>query len=154
MLSLRLLPVFILLLVPLSMGWAGGSKPSITFRLHVQVVEKIGDGSQVIPLALTQPVQTITVARTPHLAETHLLSATPTPDGGMMIQTSSTGARLLEEATVSNPGKIMVILLNGQVVYAPIIDIPLRSGRLLIPGPIPPELVAGLQARITQLKQH
>jgi hypothetical protein len=133
--------------------WAGSPKPSITFRIHIQMNESVGGSGPVIQVALSNPPEVITVNRSAQLAETHLQSVLPTPDGGMMVQTTPTGARLLEEATLSNPGKIMVVLLNGTVVYSPVIDMPMRSGRFLVPGPIPPELISGLQARIAQLKK-
>jgi preprotein translocase subunit SecD len=149
----RTLSALFLWLMMLCSLWAGAPKPTITFRIHVQMTENVGGSGPVIQVALSNPPEVITVSRSPQLAETHLQSVLPTPDGGMMVQMTSTGARLLEEATLSNPGKIMVVLLNGSVVYSPVIDMPMRSGRLMVPGPIPPELISGLQTRINQLQK-
>lgn len=154
MFSLRNLLVVPVLVFTTATGMAGASKPVMTFRVHVQVKEDTKGGGAVLPIALSNPQQIITVGRVPKISENHLQSVIATPDGGMMVQTSNTGARLLEEATISNPNQIMVVLLNGQVVYSPVIDIPLRSGRLLIPGPIPPELITALQARIVELHKR
>lgn len=154
MFSLRNLMVVPVLLFLAATGMAGASKPTMTFRVHVQVKEDTKGQGAVLPIALSNPQQIITVGRVPKISENHLQSVIATPDGGMMVQTSNTGARLLEEATISNPNQIMVVLLNGQVVYSPVIDIPLRSGRLLIPGPIPPELITALQARIVELHKR
>jgi len=149
--SLMVVPV---LLLTVATGLAGASKPTMTFRIHIQVKEDTKGEGAVLPIALSSPQQIITVSRVPKISENHLQSVIATPDGGMMVQTSTTGARLLEEATLSNPNQIMVVLLNGQVVYSPVIDIPLRSGRLLIPGPIPPAMITALQQRIVELHKR
>lgn len=154
MFSRRSLLAFAVLPFLAATGMAGASKPTMTFRIHIQVKEDTKGEGAVLPIALANPQQIITVSRTPKISENHLQSVIATPDGGMMVQTTTTGARLLEEATISNPNQIMVVLLNGQVVYSPVIDIPLRSGRLLIPGPIPPELITALQARIVELRKR
>ncbi|MDX6765781.1 MAG: hypothetical protein SFU85_03220 [Candidatus Methylacidiphilales bacterium] len=125
----------------------------MTFRIHVQVQSRTEAASQTLQISLTNPNQIIAVNRLAAFSENHLQSVLPTPDGGMMLQADSTGTRILEEMSSSNSGRIMVVLINGTVVYAPIIDMPLRSGRMLIPGPIPPEIVSGLQARIAKLQK-
>lgn len=127
---------------------AGAGRPQITFRIHLQRVEASGSDSQILPIALTQPDQVINVGRYAELSENQVQSIVPTPDGGMMVLFTGTGAKILETVTSSNQGLILVVLLNGRVVYAPLIDMPLRSGRMLIPGPLDPVEVAALQQLI------
>lgn len=123
--------------------WAGGSKPQITFRIHVE--QGGGGASQTIQVALTNPDQFVTIGRFAELSENHVQSVLPTPDGGMLVAFNSTGARILENVTSTQMGRIMVVFLNGRAVYAPVIDLPIRSGKLLVPGPLLPEDVAALQ---------
>ena len=45
-------------------------------------------------------------------------------------------------------GHILVVLIDGQVFYAPIIDEQISNGRLDIPHQLPPNILAALQARV------
>jgi len=141
------LALFLAGLAPIDLP-AGASRPQITFRVHLQRAESSGSDSQIISIALTRPDQVIQVGRYAELGENQVASVMPTPDGGMMVLFNGTGTKLLETITSSNQGRIMVVLLNGRVVYAPLIDMPLRSGRLLLPGPLDPAEVAALQQLI------
>lgn len=125
--------------------WAGSSRPLATFRIHVEQSGSSGSSAQVIQVALTNPDQVVTVARFAELSENHVANVLPTPDGGMLVVFNPTGARILESLTASQMGRIMVVFLNGQVVYAPVIDLAVRSGKLMIPGPLPTEDVMALQ---------
>jgi preprotein translocase subunit SecD len=130
---------------------AGGNRPQITFRIHVQRDQAVGSDSQIIQVVLSQPEQVITVGRYAEINENQVKSVLPTPDGGMMVTFNGTGTKLLETVTSTNQGRIMVVFLNGRVIYAPLIDLPIRSGRLLLPGPLDPLEVQALQSLL--LKQ-
>jgi preprotein translocase subunit SecD len=139
-----LLGIFALALTTFGLH-AGSSRPQITFRVHVERGQSAGSSAQVMQIALTQPEQVITVGRYAELSETQVQSVLPTPDGGLMVLFNSTGTKILESATANNQGRVLVVFLNGRVVYAPLIDMPLRTGRILVPGPLDPAEVAALQ---------
>lgn len=117
---------------------AGSRRPQAAFRIHVQRVETGGSTSQLFQVALTNPDQVISVGRYADISENNIQSLMPMPDGGLMVAFDSPGTKLLESVTSTNMGRILVVFLNGRVVYAPEIDIPLRSGRFLVPGPLDP----------------
>jgi preprotein translocase subunit SecD len=51
----------------------------------------------------------------------------------------------LSAATAQNQGRLLVVILDGQVIYAPVIDMQITSGELDIPHPIPAQIVELLQ---------
>jgi preprotein translocase subunit SecD len=142
---MRLLLGIVALVLTASGLQAGSNRPQITFRIHVERAQAAGSSAQVMQVALTEPEQIITIGRYAELSETQVQSVLPTPDGGMMVIFNNVGAKILESTTANNQGRVLVVFLNGRVVYAPLIDMVLRTGRILIPGPLDPSEVAALQ---------
>ena len=51
----------------------------------------------------------------------------------------------LSAATAQNQGRILVVLINGYVIYAPSIDEQITSGELDVPHPISSQVLLQLQ---------
>jgi preprotein translocase subunit SecD len=118
--------------------WAGADKPVVVLRLHLQNLDAT-DTAQVVPLPLRDPEQLIYVNKFAFLSEKYLHSARQLADGYVLVQFDNIGATALETTTSANLGKIMVVIFNGRIILAAIIDQPLREGRLLLPGITPEE---------------
>jgi transcription termination factor Rho len=59
--------------------------------------------------------------------------------------TSNDETLSLEELTAKNNGRLLIIILNGRIIYAPIIDTKLSTGQFLIPSGITKEETQQLQ---------
>jgi hypothetical protein len=51
----------------------------------------------------------------------------------------------LNAVTAQNQGRILVVLIDGYVVYAPIIDEQITDGELDLPRPLPAQVLQLLQ---------
>jgi len=63
----------------------------------------------------------------------------------MRLQFNHTGTVDLNAATAQNQGRLLVVIIDGNVVYAPTIDTQINDGQLTIPHQIPNEVVQLLQ---------
>jgi len=132
---------------------AGGSKPAIVLRFHIQVSEhEQVDNNSVIRVFVPDPDEAVLIHKFASLSEKNVAQATALADGGTLIQFDSTGSTILDTDTTTNIGKILVVICNGRVIYAPIIDQPMRQGRMVLPG-ILPEEVKALQAYIVKRRK-
>jgi preprotein translocase subunit SecD len=64
---------------------------------------------------------------------------------GLHLQFDHVGQVNLSAVTAQNQGRILVVLIDGYVVYAPIIDEQITNGELDIPRPMPLQVVQFLQ---------
>lgn len=64
---------------------------------------------------------------------------------GLHLQFDHVGQVDLSAVTAQNQGRILVVLINGYIVYAPIIDEQITNGELDIPHPINPQVILLLQ---------
>ena len=124
----------------LAVAGAGGSKPPIVLRFHLQTMSQTG--TNWTQVEVPDPPQMILVEKYSFLSEKYVTQATALPDGNTLIQFDSIGSNVLDTTTSSAPGKILVVICNSRVVYAPVIDQPLRQGRIIVPGITPEELKA------------
>jgi hypothetical protein len=111
---------------------AGSSRPTFSFRIHAEADDSIRD-ERALPVGLTKPDEIIRIHKLPVLTEKYITSAMPTSGGGVLLKFNQAGRHLLETVTSTEAGKTLVVFWNGRLVYAADIDIPMRSGRLLIP---------------------
>jgi len=111
---------------------AGSDKPAMVLRLHLQNTDT-ADMSKLVPVALKNPDQVINVDKFAFLSEKYLYDAKRLQDGRTIIQFDNIGVSAMETTTSANLGKIMVVLFNGRVILAAVIDKPLRDGRLILP---------------------
>ncbi|MFQ3670163.1 MAG: hypothetical protein SNJ84_01745 [Verrucomicrobiia bacterium] len=114
-------------------GWGGSPTPKVHMRFHVQANEVLPK-DQLVPIQLLNPPQLIYIRKLPEVTERHFQSIERLPSGAVLIQLNAVGRGMLEAATSSYQGMILVVLCNGRVLYDAVIDVPLRDGRFIIPG--------------------
>ena len=116
------------------MLWVGAAeKPPLLFRIHLQAPEGV-KGMVTVPVNLFSPPETIAIRNIPEVSERDLLGAKLLADGTVLVQLNDFGKTKLEVATSSGRGLILVVIVNGRVVYAPLIDIPLTQGKIALPS--------------------
>jgi hypothetical protein len=132
-----------LLLVALP-AQAGKSPPKVLLRIHVQTT---GDGlssNQAQTVFLPPNGEPIQLRAMPEVSEHNLIAVDPRPDGTLLIFDHE-GQINLSAVTAQNQGRIMVVFINGYIVYAPVIDEQITNGQLLIPHALTPQVVLALQ---------
>ncbi len=141
----HLLLALALVAVLIAPARAGKSPPKILLRIHVQTT---GDG-----LSASQAAQTIflppnneaiQIRSLPEVSEQNLIGVVQQPNG-TLLQFDHTGQVNLSAVTAQDQGRILVVFLNGYIVYAPVIDEQITSGQLLLPRPLPDPVVKLLQ---------
>ena len=125
----RLLP----LLAGLFVFLGATPKPPLLFRVHLQAPE--GSKGQVsVPVTLFNPSQTISIQSLPEVSEKEIRKVSTRVDGTILVEFTDFGQTKLEVGTSTGRGLIMVVIINGRVVYAPRIDTVLVNGCLLLPA--------------------
>jgi hypothetical protein len=123
---------------------AGKSPPKVVLSVHIQTT---GDGlsaneAQTVFLPPNgEPIQIRTV---PEVSEKDLISVDPEP-GGTLLTFNHAGEINLSAVTAQNQGRILVVLINGYIVYAPLVDEQISNGQLLLPHALAPQVVQLLQ---------
>ncbi|WP_093284948.1 hypothetical protein [Verrucomicrobium sp. GAS474] len=142
------------LLLPAGALQAGGEKPKLVLRVYIQNEDP---GSRSMPLNLTDPDQTIHINVDPEASERDLEAVEPyageNGETGAVIHFSRHAGLLLNAVTIQKTGKILVVSLNGRIVYSPVIDTVINE-TLLIPRGVTPEDMALLQAMVKENKKH
>jgi preprotein translocase subunit SecD len=115
---------------------AGAPKPTVAWRVHLQVAGEGMPRSQAFPLVLAKPAEQIYIKAFPELSERDIFDVRAFPaEGslGMVVKLTPHGAHVLSSVTLQNNGQILVVFLNGRVIYSPVIDRQITSGELVIP---------------------
>jgi preprotein translocase subunit SecD len=123
---------------------AGHSPPKVTLHVHVQTNGVGLSPQEASTLAIPPNGETIQVRTMPEVTELDLTGATE-DNGTLRLQFDHRGSVALSAATAENQGRILVVLMNGIIIYAPIIDEQITTGELDIPKTFDPRLVALLQ---------
>jgi preprotein translocase subunit SecD len=123
---------------------AGHSPPKVTLRIHVQTTGEGQSTLEVTQLRVPPDNQEILVRALPEVSEGQLIDAEQDADG-LHLRFNHTGQVDLDAATAQNQGRILVVLIDGQVIYAPVIDMQITSGQLDIPHQIPADILLLLQ---------
>lgn len=122
------------LLILACLVWLGAAeKPPVLFRVHLQAPEG-AKGMVTVPLTLFNPPETIAIRSIPELSEKDVQRVQSSTSGKILVEFSDFGRTKLELATSTGRGLILVVIVNGRVVYAPLIDIPLTRGGLALPA--------------------
>jgi hypothetical protein len=70
-------------------------------------------------------------------------------DGTILVDFNDFGRTKLEAGTSTGRGFILVVLVNGRVVYAPRIDTVITNGSILLPpGSITPDEIAQVNGQV------
>jgi hypothetical protein len=138
------LPVGLLLftLVPVR---AGHSPPPILMRVFVQTNEGL-PASEARPVAIPPDGEVIQVRTLPEVTEQDLTAVEADAAGAVHFHFNHIGQVNLDAVTAQNQGRILVVMLNGYIIYAPTIDEEVSTGELIIPHPLDPEVVKLLEA--------
>jgi preprotein translocase subunit SecD len=87
----------------------------------------------------------IQVRTLPEATEQELIDVRQDASGVIHLLFNHDGQVALNAATAQNQGRILVVLIDGYVVYAPTIDAQITNGELDLPRPIGPHVLQLLQ---------
>jgi len=139
--------------------WMGAAeKPPVLIRVHLQAPEG-AKGDISVPVSLFNPPEKVAIQSLPELSEKDIRKVSTRTDGTVLLEFDDFGKTKLEVATSTGRGLIMVVIVNGRVVYAPRIDTVLGNGCLLLPvGSVMPEEIQGLndarnKERVQKMKE-
>jgi hypothetical protein len=124
---------------------AGHSPPKILFRIHVQTTGIGQSPLEAMTISLPPNGEQIQVRTLPEVSEGQIIDAQQDASGAVRVRFNHTGQVALNAVTAQNQGRILVVVIDGYVIYAPIIDEQITDGEIKIPGPIKPEIVKLLQ---------
>lgn len=131
---------FILPVLVGALLWVGAAeKPPVLIRVHLQAPEG-AKGDVSVSVSLFNPPEKVAIQSLPELSEKDIRKASFRQDGTVLLEFDDFGKTKLEVATSTGRGLILVVIVNGRVVYAPRIDTVLTNGCLLLPpGSVTPE---------------
>lgn len=138
-------PWFLLLLLTILPAHAGHNPPKILLRVHIQTAGEGMPASLATTIALPPDGETIQIRSLPEVTENDLIDVKQNTDGSVRLFFDHRGQVNLSAATAENQGRILVLLIDGYVTYAPVIDEQITSGELDIPHPISLQVVQLLQ---------
>jgi hypothetical protein len=133
---------------------AGHSAPKVFLRVHIQSPGAGQSPLEVTTIKIPPNNEEIQVRTMPEVTEGNLSAVSQDASGGVRLLFDHVGQVNLSAVTAQNQGRILVVLINGFVVYSPTIDEQITNGELDIPHPINPQIVAQLQEVVKRnLKQ-
>jgi preprotein translocase subunit SecD len=141
-------------LLCLSIGWsllfftpvrAGHSAPKIILQIFVQTTGEGMSATQATTISIPPNGETIQIRALPEITERDLVDAHADASGAVHLRFDHEGQVVLSAFTAQNQDRIMVIMLNGYIIYAPVIDEQITTGELVIPHPLKPEALRLLQ---------
>jgi len=144
--SLLLLAVVLVSFTPARAG--SKPPPQITLRVYVQTAGSGSEGlptTQAISIPLPPNGEIIQVRAFPEVTEHNIFDVKTDSQGFVYLTLNHPGKVNLSATTGEDQGRIMVVLLNGIVIYAPVIDQQITNGILEIPHPLPPVVIKALQ---------
>jgi len=129
--------------------WMGAAeKPPFLLRIHLQATEG-AKGSTSALITLYQPDETIAIQSLPEVTEKEILKVSTRVDGTVLVEFNDFGRTKLEVGTSTGRGNILIVLVNGRVVYAPRIDTVITNGSILLPpGSVTPEEIAQVNSQV------
>lgn len=133
---------------------AGKTPPKLLLRIHVQTTGSGLPDTQAHTVLLPPNGEPIQVRALPEVSEVNLIGVDPRP-GGTLLLFDHAGQINLSAVTAQDQGRILVVFLNGFIIYAPVIDEQITNGQLLLPHPLAPEIVKLLQQiAADNVRQH
>jgi preprotein translocase subunit SecD len=124
---------------------AGHSPPKVVLRIHVQTTGEGQSPMEATPIKLPPNGEQIFVRTLPELTEQNLVGVEQLPSGVVRLQFNHVGQVNLSAVTGQNQERILVVLVNGYVVYAPVIDQQITNGELDLPRPLGAQIIQLLQ---------
>ena len=127
-------------------------KPPFLLRIHLQATEG-AKGSTSSLITLYQPDETIAIQSLPEVTEKEILKVSTRVDGTVLVEFNDFGRTKLEVGTSTGRGNILIVLVNGRVVYAPRIDTVITNGSILLPpGSVTPEEIAQVNSQVEKVQ--
>lgn len=123
---------------------AGHSPPKVIFSIHVQTTGEGQSAQEATTITIPPNGEQIQVRTMPEVSELNLVDVQQDA-AGLHLQFDHVGQVNLDAVTAQNQGRIMVVVINGYVIYAPVIDEEISNGHLDIPHPISAQVVQLLQ---------
>ena len=123
---------------------AGHSPPQVILRVHVQTTGTGLAPQEATTISLPPNGEQIQIRTLPEATEQEIVDVQQDA-GGLHLKFNHTGQVDLNAATSQNEGRILVVLLDGYVIYAPVIDEQINNGELDIPHPVTPHVLQLLQ---------
>ena len=143
---------FLLLVVGYTLWIGAAEKPPFLLRIHLQATEG-AKGMVSVPVTLFQPNETIAIQSLPEVTEKEIRKVATRLDGTVLVEFDDFGRTKLEVGTSTGRGMILVVLVNGRVVYAPRIDTVITNGSILLPpGSITPEEILQVNGEVEKWK--
>jgi preprotein translocase subunit SecD len=130
-----------LLLLP---ARAGHSAPKIFMRVYVQTNEGL-PATEAQALAIPPDNEIIQVRTLPEVTEQDLIAVDTDASGSVHFHFGHHGQVDLDAVTAQNQGRIMVVMIDAIIIYAPVIDTQITDGELVIPHPLNPQVLQLLQ---------
>jgi preprotein translocase subunit SecD len=143
------LPALFLVLA-LAPAQAGKSPPKIFLAVYVQTT---GDGqadTQSRPMQIPPNGETIMIRSLPEITERNLVDAQQDSAGNLHLHFDHIGQVNLSAVTGQNQGRILVLTLNGYILFAPLIDEQITDGELIVPHALDPRVLKLLQDTAAQ----
>jgi preprotein translocase subunit SecD len=119
---------------------AGHSPPKIVLRVHVQSAGEGQSSLEVTTISIPPAGERIQVRTLPELTEQELVDVQQDA-AGLHLMFNHTGQVNLSAVTAQNQGRILVVLIDGYVIYAPLIDEQITNGELDVPRAMNPQVV-------------
>jgi len=135
----------LLLLLGLVSAQAGHSPPKILFRIYVQTVGEGLPANQAQTIPLPPNGEMIQIRAFPEITEHDLVDVQADASDAVHFRFNHQGQVALSAVTAQNQGRILVLMIDGYVFYAPIIDEQLDSGELVMPHHLDPKILKLLQ---------
>jgi hypothetical protein len=145
---------FLLLVVGYTLWIGAAQKPPFLLRIHLQATEG-AKGMVSVPVTLFQPNETIAIQSLPEVTEKEIRKVSTRMDGTVLVEFDDFGRTKLEVGTSTGRGMILVVLVNGRVVYAPRIDTVITNGSILLPlGSITPDEILQVNGEVEKAKEQ
>jgi hypothetical protein len=124
---------------------AGHSAPKVLFRVFIQTSGEGQSASEAQEVIIPPNHETILIRAMPEITEQNLVDVHADADGNVHFLLDHPGQVNLDAVTAQDQGRIMVVSLNGFVIYAPLIDEQISNGELIVPHQIDPVIVKLLE---------
>lgn len=123
----------LLLLVGSGLWMGAAEKPPFLLRIHLQAPEG-AKGMVSTAVTLFQPNEVVAIQSLPEVTEKEIRQVSTRVDGTVLVEFNDFGRTKLEVGTSTGRGLILVVLVNGRVVYAPRVDTVITNGSILLPA--------------------
>lgn len=127
-------------------AYAGHSAPKVFLRVNIQTPGEGQSPLEVATMMIPPNGEQIQVRRLPEVTEKDLVDVEQDASGAVHLWFNHQGQVALSAVTAENQDRIMVVTLNGYVVYAPVIDEQISNGELILPHQINPSYIEALKA--------